>query len=425
MSTAALAPNRVALDRIDVGENVRDLDPAHVDALACSIALRDLITPLVVRPQGAYLRTLKTDVKKRLDQRVGAAAVTGARLPVMRSDFARRIYERSHLTGEFQLRSGAVSDEYFDKYLFESDPPLLREIAGALLALLPDEVDALAGLELGGVPLATVVSQLSGLPTLFVRKHAKTYGTCRLAEGGEIEGQRLVVIEDVITSGGQVVESCRALRERGAQITTVLCVIDREAGGVENLASESLQLRSLFTSAQLETALSSGALCAPGSSLVELVEAARALPYGRPSDRTVEGMLREHRGTCSTKHLFLAEILAERFPETEPLIVHRVYRLDRGHARELFGAEVAESVPADGLVDVHRYLTITVEGQRITLDATFPGAPWDGQSSLPLACGPGRDYPAGQDPDAEKHALEQEHCDPATREPFIAALTSI
>ena len=131
------------------------------------------------------------------------------------SPLAQRIYDRSHLTGEFRLRSGATSDEYFDKYVFESDPRLLREIAQAVVELLPEHVDALAGLELGGVPLATVMSQLSGLPAFFVRKEAKAYGTCRLAEGGEVAGRRLAVIEDVISTGGQVVQSCRALRERG------------------------------------------------------------------------------------------------------------------------------------------------------------------------------------------------------------------
>lgn len=135
-------------------------------------------------------------------------------------------------------------------------------------------------------------------------------------------------------------------------------------------------------------------------------------------------MLRERRGTCSTKHLFLAQALTERFPETEPSIVHRVYRLDRARARELFGPTVAETVPEDGLVDVHRYITITLEGQRVQIDATFPGPAWDGRSSLPLACGPGRDYPAGEDPDAEKRALEEQHCDSVVREPFIAALAS-
>lgn len=336
---------------------------------------------------------------------------------------ASRIHERAHLTGSFVLRSGATSGEYFDKYLFESDPQLLHEIAQALVGLLPEGVDALAGLELGGVPLATVCSQVSGLPTLFVRKQAKSYGTCRLAEGGPVAGRRLAVIEDVITSGGQVIESCRQLRAEGAEIAAVLCVIDREAGGAENLAAEGLHLRSLFTMSQLKDAVTNDALRADDASLLDLVGAVRALPYGRPSDRTVEGMLRERRGTCSTKHLFLARRLAERFPESEPQIVHRVYMLDRGRAQELFGSEVAAAVPEGGLVDVHRYLTVVLNGQRIEIDATFPGAAWDGHSPLPLACGPGEDYPAGKDPDVEKRALEEEHCDPTMREPFIAALT--
>jgi len=170
---------------------------------------------------------------------------------------ARRIYERAHLTGEFRLRSGATSGEYFDKYLLESDPELLRAVAEALVALLPTDVEAVAGLELGGVPLATMVSQISGLPTLFVRKAPKEYGTCRLAEGGDVDGRRLAVIEDVVTSGGQLIESCAALRDRGADIVAVLCVIDREAGGVENLAAQALRLRSLFTMSELRRAAAS------------------------------------------------------------------------------------------------------------------------------------------------------------------------
>lgn len=170
---------------------------------------------------------------------------------------AKRIYERAHLEGEFRLRSGITSSEYFDKYLFESDPELLREVSAALASLLPTEAQAVAGLELGGVPLATMVSQVSGLPALFVRKEAKSYGTCRLAEGGEVAGQRLAVIEDVVTSGGQLIESCGALRDRGAEIATVLCVIDREAGGADALASEGLELRSLFRMSELRTAAAS------------------------------------------------------------------------------------------------------------------------------------------------------------------------
>jgi hypothetical protein len=158
--------------------------------------------------------------------------------------------------------------------------------------------------------------------------------------------------------------------------------------------------------------------------LIELVEAIRHVPYGRPSDRSVRGMLAEGRGTCSTKHLFLAQLLAERFPTTEPQIIHRVYRLDRQRAARLFGAAVAESVPADGLVDVHRYLEITLDGRRVAIDATFPGEAWDGHSSFPLACGPGEDIPAGNAPDEEKRALEARYCDAEVREPFIAALTT-
>jgi len=159
--------------------------------------------------------------------------------------------------------------------------------------------------------------------------------------------------------------------------------------------------------------------------LIQLVESVRELAYGRPSDRTVAGMLREGRGTCSTKHLHLARELGRRFPETRPQIVHRVYRIDQRAARRAFGPDAAAAVPAGGVVDVHRYLTAEVDGRRIVLDATFPGgAQWDGRSSMPIACGPGEDHPAGADADADKRALEARHCDPAVREPFIAALAA-
>jgi orotate phosphoribosyltransferase len=165
---------------------------------------------------------------------------------------ARRIYEIAHLTGEFKLRSGQISNEYFDKYLFEATPALLRDIAEAMAPLVPDGTDALAGLELGGIPIVTMLSQVTGLPALFVRKQAKDYGTCRLAEGGEIEGRRLVVVEDVVTTGGQVLLSCAELRALGATVETVLCVIDREAGGPEAFAAEGLALRALFTMSELK-----------------------------------------------------------------------------------------------------------------------------------------------------------------------------
>jgi hypothetical protein len=227
-----------------------------------------------------------------------------------------------------------------------------------------------------------------------------------------------------VTSGGQVLDSCRELRAQGATVAVVLCVIDRETGGADSLAREGLELRALFTRSDLEEAASDDPLVSPGATLVEIVEAVRALPYGRPSERTVEAMLRERRGTCSTKHLYLARTLAERFPETETEIVHRVYRLHRDRAAELYGETIAESVPADGLVDIHRYLRITINGHRHTLDATFSGEPWDGRSSLPLVCGEGDDFPGSEKPDEDKRDLEAQHCNPAVREPFIAALAT-
>ena len=129
-----------------------------------------------------------------------------------RVGLARRIYAASHLTGTFTLRSGAVSTEYFDKYRFETDPALLLDVATACAALVPSGIDALAGLELGGVPLATMISQMTGLPAFFVRKQAKTYGTCQIAEGGEVDGKRLCIIEDVVTSGGAILDAAVELR---------------------------------------------------------------------------------------------------------------------------------------------------------------------------------------------------------------------
>ena len=167
---------------------------------------------------------------------------------------ARDIDAVCRLTGEFTLRSGQVADTYFDKYLFESQPALLDRVATRMVDLLPDGTELLGGLELGGIPIATMVSAKTGLPALFVRKEAKSYGTCRLAEGGEVEGRRLTVVEDVVTTGGQVLLSCADLRARGAVVDTVLCVIDREAGGTEAFAAEGLALRALFTMSQLKAA---------------------------------------------------------------------------------------------------------------------------------------------------------------------------
>jgi orotate phosphoribosyltransferase len=158
------------------------------------------------------------------------------------------------LTGEFTLRSGQVSSEYFDKYLFEAQPALLARVVEQMVGLVPDGTELLGGLELGGIPIATVLSARTGLPALFVRKSAKEYGTCKLAEGGDVDGKRVTLIEDVITTGGAVRDATNALRQRGAIVETVICAIDRSPAGENPLADVQLEIRSVLTRAMLDEA---------------------------------------------------------------------------------------------------------------------------------------------------------------------------
>jgi orotate phosphoribosyltransferase len=170
----------------------------------------------------------------------------------MDQGLARDIDARCRLTGEFTLRSGQVAGEYFDKYLFETDPDLLARVASAMVPLLPAGTDLLGGLEMGGIPIVTVVSAKSRIPALFVRKEAKTYGTCKLAEGPDVSGRRVTLIEDVITTGGAVRNAAVALREAGATVETVVCAIDRSPGGDNPLADAGLEIRSVLTKAELD-----------------------------------------------------------------------------------------------------------------------------------------------------------------------------
>ena len=164
---------------------------------------------------------------------------------------ALRVGELCRLSGEFTLRSGQVASTYFDKYLFEADPEILAAVAVHMAKLVPEGTEVVAGLELGGVPVATAMSLATGVPAAFVRKEAKAYGTGRLAEGADIDGRRVLVVEDVITTGGQVVTSVAQLRERGAIIDTVLCVIDRTGGNHGRLDAVDISVRALFSSDEL------------------------------------------------------------------------------------------------------------------------------------------------------------------------------
>lgn len=177
----------------------------------------------------------------------------------VKSELAADVYRACHITGTFKLRSGLMSNEYFDKYLFESDPALLRRVISAMSRMVvravPEPPDYLAGLEMGGIPLVTMLSNSLDVPALFVRKQAKEYGTCKLAEGPDVSGKKVVLVEDVVTTGGQIIKSAEQLRELGAEIEYVVAVIDREKGGAEKLTDAGLRLRTVFTASQLDEAI--------------------------------------------------------------------------------------------------------------------------------------------------------------------------
>ena len=172
------------------------------------------------------------------------------------SDLARQVNGVARLTGTFTLRSGRTATEYFDKYQFEADPVLLDSLAEQMAALIPDGTEVLAGLEMGGIAVVTALGRHAKLPCAFVRKQAKAYGTARLSEGAEVAGRRVLIVEDVVTSGGQVVISANELRKLGAHVDHALCVIDRQEGGAQALADDGITLRALLTRADLEAASS-------------------------------------------------------------------------------------------------------------------------------------------------------------------------
>jgi orotate phosphoribosyltransferase len=164
------------------------------------------------------------------------------------------IRKKTRLSGLFTLRSGRTSETYFDKYQFESDPRLLKAIAAEMAALVPEETEILAGLEMGGIPIVTVLSQITDLPTAFLRREPKAYGTCRYAEGADLQSKNVVLVEDVVSSGGAIVDAVTALRRDGINPAVALCVIDRQTGGRESLEKAGIELRSLYTMEQIERA---------------------------------------------------------------------------------------------------------------------------------------------------------------------------
>ena len=171
-----------------------------------------------------------------------------------RDELAVRLKQRAYLEGDFLLRSGKRSKYYLDKYRFETQPDLLEEIGARIATLVAreaPEVDLLAGPELGAVALAAAASISSRLPFLLVRKEAKGYGTGNQLEGVYEPGQRVCLVEDVVTSGGAAIAAIDALRAAGLEVRSAICVVDREEGGAEALAASGVQLWPLFRASAL------------------------------------------------------------------------------------------------------------------------------------------------------------------------------
>jgi orotate phosphoribosyltransferase len=169
-------------------------------------------------------------------------------------DLAASLVEHAYLEGDFLLRSGKRSRYYLDKYRFETRPELLRPIGERIAAVVGEhapDATRLAAPELGAVALATAASLESGLPFLIVRKEAKEYGTANRLEGPFDEGETVCLVEDVVTSGGALLDSVHALRDVGLVVHTAVCVVDREEGGADALARHAVRLRPLFRASEL------------------------------------------------------------------------------------------------------------------------------------------------------------------------------
>lgn len=162
-----------------------------------------------------------------------------------------RIRDAALLRGSFTLRSGRKSSYYLDKYLFETQPDILAALGHRLAGYADVSVDRVAGAELGGIPLVTATSMASGKPAVLIRNSKKGYGTAKQLEGKLEPGDRVLVVEDVVTTGGQIIEAAKVIREAGAVVVGVVAVIDRLEGGRQNIEDAGFVFHGLLTKADL------------------------------------------------------------------------------------------------------------------------------------------------------------------------------
>lgn len=168
-----------------------------------------------------------------------------------REQLASRIAQVALLQGDFTLRSGRKSHYYLDKYLFSTQPDILQALGALFAERLDPPVNKLAGAELGGIPLVTAAALASGLPCVFIRNQKKEYGTGKQLEGNLGPGDNVALLEDVCTTGGQILEAAKVIEEQGAKIVKIIGTIDREEGARENIEGAGYTFEALFTKTDL------------------------------------------------------------------------------------------------------------------------------------------------------------------------------
>jgi len=170
---------------------------------------------------------------------------------VTREQLIKRIKETAYLEGDFTLRSGKKSKYYLDKYLFETCPDILEALGKSFAEHVSEDVSLIAGAELGGVALAAATAMATGKNWIIVRNSKKGYGTGKMVEGVLKEGDVVLLVEDIATTGGQVLEAAKIITDAGASVKRIVCVIDRKQGAGENIASAGYAFESLLTKTDL------------------------------------------------------------------------------------------------------------------------------------------------------------------------------
>lgn len=170
---------------------------------------------------------------------------------MIKTDLARRIREAAYLEGDFTLRSGRKSKYYLDKYLFETQPDILRALGELFAEHVASTTTLIAGAELGGIALAAAASLASGKPFVIIRNAKKDYGTSKPYEGKIAASDSVLLVEDIATTGGQVLEAAKFISGVGARVERIVAVIDRQEGARENIESAGFKFDALFTKADL------------------------------------------------------------------------------------------------------------------------------------------------------------------------------